>query len=459
MSDSRGPTQTLSRWGHRLLTTEDGSRRSLTGSIDGAPRWVAGLAAGLQAAILSLLVVVVPTVAAYVATSADPSNADVSWLAAVGVGSGFWLLGHGSPLTVGGVTVSLVPLGLTVLAAFCCYASARRSGRATRSGYAAGVGAYVAVALVVALLSGSSGVLPAVLGSACVSALGLGAGLLAQPGAPPLRRLSRPLWTRVPAPARTGAVAGAMALGALLLVSAGVVAAWVVGRRDAITEVWTSLGVDAVGGTVLVLAQAAIVPDVVVWALSYVVGPGFQVGTGTHLTPAEVVAGPLPAVPLLGALPEPGTVQPWEAWWPLVTVLVGAAVGWWLHRRLRHGEWWHPLVACLTTAAVAGIGAGVLAALARGSAGPGRMEQVGASGPLVGAAVAVGTLIGAAVVALPVNPEVRREASRRWNRVLTRDAGRWTPAAAPGAEPETDQLPAVTDQVRLPVGDDAEPRG
>jgi hypothetical protein len=408
--------------------------------------------------VLSLLVVVVPTVAAYVATSADPTNEDVSWSAAVGVGSGFWLLGHGAPLEVGDVTVSVVPLGLTLLAAFCCYASARRSGRPSRSGFGAGVTGYVAVALVVALLSGSSGLLRAVLGSAVLSAIGLGLGLLAQPGAPPLREVSRPLWRRLPAPARTGALAGARALGLLLLVAGGVVVAWLVGRRDAIAEVWTSLGVDAVGGAVLTLAQLAVVPDVVVWALAYIAGPGFEVGAGTHLTPAEVVAGPLPAVPLLGALPEPDTLQAWEAWWPVVTVLVGALVGWWMHRRLRNGEWWHPLVACLTTAGVAGAGAAVLAGLASGSAGPGRMGQVGASGLLVGAAVAIGTLLGAAAVALPVNAQVRREATRRWNRVRTRDGVRATqprtdsgqttepttePTTEATTEPMTEEVPAL----------------
>jgi hypothetical protein len=45
------------------------------------------------------------------------------------------------------------------------------------------------------------------------------------------------------------------------------------------------------------------------------------------------------------------------------------------------------------------------------------MSEVGASGVLVGAAVAIGVLVGSAVVALPVNAEVRSEASRRWQRV------------------------------------------
>ena len=52
----------------------------------GRPRWVAGVLAALQAALLSFLVIVLPAIAAYVATSADPSNDGVGWFRSVGVG-------------------------------------------------------------------------------------------------------------------------------------------------------------------------------------------------------------------------------------------------------------------------------------------------------------------------------------------------------------------------------------
>ncbi|WP_298456126.1 DUF6350 family protein [uncultured Cellulomonas sp.] len=455
---SWGPagTTTLSRWGHRLLTADDGSRRTLTGSVDGAPRWVGGLAAAMQGALLSLAVVVLPTVAAYVATSADPSNQDVGWQRAVGMGAGIWLLGHGAPLDVDGVRVSLIPLGLTAMAVFTCYASARRSGRATGAGYAVGVAGYVLLALVIALVSGHSGVVRAVAGSVCVAGLGLGAGLLAQPGAPRLRDLSRPLWRRVPSPARAGAAAGLMAAASLVVVASVIVAAWLVGGRLNIMAVTSSLGLDVVGGTVLTLSQLALVPVLVAWSLAYVVGPGFVVGAGTHLTASEVVSGPLPALPILGALPQPGATgawSTWSAWWPLLTVLIGAGVGWWLHTRLRRGEWWHPLVGCLTTAVVAGLGTGLLVGLAAGSAGPGRLTEVGGSGVLVGAAVALGTLLGSAVVALPFNPEVRSQASRRWRQVRAGDR------VATGAVPAIPTAPLLVDDAPSGGGtpDDAVP--
>ncbi len=137
----------------------------------------------LQAALLTFLVLTLPAVAAYVATSADPSNSGVGWFRSVGVGSALFLLGHGVPAQVGAVVVSLVPLGVTALALFVCYASARRSGLATWLSYGAGVGTYALVTVLVALASGVTGVGlgRALVGGLLVPAVGLGAGLLRRP--------------------------------------------------------------------------------------------------------------------------------------------------------------------------------------------------------------------------------------------------------------------------------------
>ncbi|RYV52274.1 hypothetical protein EUA98_04495 [Pengzhenrongella frigida] len=408
----------MAQAGRRVLTIGDRTPKDGGSGIDGAPRWAAGLAAGVQAAILSLAVVVAPTLAAYVATSADPTNDDVGWLRSVAVGAGIWLLGHGVPVAAGAVTVTLVPLGITLLALFACFASARRSGRAAWSGYAASVGGYVAVVTVVAIAvsAGALGVGRAVVGAAAIGAVGLGAGLLSQPGAPPLRTVSRPVWIRVPGFVRAGAAAGAVAIALLVGVAVTLTVVWIVAGRETITSVGQSLALDAIGGTVLAVAQLALVPNLVVWALAYVAGPGFVVGAGSHFAAGEVVAGPLPALPLLGALPAPGGSTDLTTWWPLALVGVGALAGWYLHSRLARGTWWHPVLASAVVAGVAGMGTGVLVSLASGSAGPARMTEVGASGLLVGLAVAAGVALGSVLVALPASIEVRAAVARAWGR-------------------------------------------
>ncbi|WP_250448517.1 DUF6350 family protein, partial [Actinotalea sp. C106] len=311
--------------------------------LDGAPRWVSGALAGFQGALLSLLVVVMPALAAYVVTSADPSNAEIGWPRSVAVGAALWLLGHGGPLTADGATISLVPLGITALALFTAYASARRSAHPAISSWVAATVAHVVAVLTVAALLGAAGpvgsgpaaVLRLVLGSTALAAVGLGAGMLRRGR---LRELARPVWTRIPALVRAGATGGLL-LSALLVGLAGLVASgWVISGRAAAGDVIEGLGVDTFGGLVLAVGQLAVAPNLVLWVLAWLVGPGFSVGAGTSYAPSEVVSGPLPALPILGALPTPGSGGGLVTWVPVLVVLAGAVAGWWLHRRLEAGR-------------------------------------------------------------------------------------------------------------------------
>ncbi|MEZ0448420.1 cell division protein PerM [Cellulomonas sp. ICMP 17802] len=398
----------------RRTLSDDAAPAFFTSALDGAPRWVAGVLSALQAALLSLLVLALPAVAAYVATSADPSNSGVGWFRSVGVGTSLWLLGHGVPAQVGAVTVSLVPLGVTVLAIFVCYASARRSGLATWPAYAAGIGTYTLVAVVLALLDGvsGSGLLRAVVGGAAVAAVGLGTGLLARPEAPALRDLTRRGWSRFPAPLRTGAAGGVLAAAALVLVAAAVATLWVVAGRATIGDVVRGLGLDAVGGVVLAVAELAYLPNLVVWALAWLTGAGFAVGDGTHFAPDGVVGGPLPAVPMLGALPTPDIAGPATSLVPLVLVVVGALVGWYLHRRLVTQRWWECLAACATAGVTAFVVVTLLVTAASGGVGPDRLSDVGAQGAWVGLLAGAGVLVGALLVALPGDRPLRAEVGR-----------------------------------------------
>ncbi|RMI09617.1 hypothetical protein EBM89_09530 [Cellulomonas triticagri] len=396
--------------------------RFFVSDLDGAPRWVGGTLAGLQAALLSLLVVVLPAIAAYVATSSAPATTGVPWTKAVQIASGLWLLAHGVPMTLA-PTVTLVPLGLTVLALFGCYASARRSGYATRSAYGAGVAAYVAVALVVGLATGvpllhlGAGLL----GAAVIAALGLGAGLMLRPEAPRFRDVVEPVRARLPESVAHGVAAGTAALALLVLLAALVTTVWVLSGRTAIGEVVTGLRLDAVGGIVLAVGELAYVPTLVLWSLAWLTGPGFAVGADTSFAVGGVQAGALPAVPLLGALPAPDVVGGVLLVVPVVTVLAGAAVALPLHRRLPSARATDPLVAGLVGGAVAGLGALVLSALARGGIGPGRMTELGPVPWAVALCVAGGVALGVLLVLLPADAHVRAWAVRVVRRVTRRE--------------------------------------
>ena len=111
--------------------------------------------------------------------------------------------------------------------------------------------------------------------------------------------------------------------------------------------------------------------------------------------------GPVPAFPLLAALPAPGPGPAWGPFLVVVPVLLGAAVGYLMIRR-------SPVFA-YETGALRGLGAGVLGGvlvgllvhLAGGAVGPGRMAEVGApfAATLVAATVSLGlgALAGAAL--------------------------------------------------------------
>lgn len=404
-----GPVSAVGTRTQPLRGRQPAGSEFFTSDIDGSPRWVVGAITGAQAAVLSLLALVLPAVAVYVSTAADPSNADASWLGAAGVGASLWLAGHGVPLQAAGAAVTLVPLGLSALALFACYASARRSGSPTWSAFGATVGAYAAIALVVALAvgDGPTDLARALLGGAGLCAAGTALGLLARPDAPRWVDLTRPVWTRWAHWLRAGAAAGLLAAAAVVLVASVLAGTLVVAGRATVTDVVRGLSLDAIGGAVLAVAELAFVPNLVGWCVAWLAGPGFSVGEGTRFAPDQVVSGPLPAVPLLGALPSSSWDGAAALVAPALVVVVGALVGWSLHRRLRSSAWWHAPAAVATAAVGAGALVAVLVGCASGGVGPGRMAVVGASWWLVGGAVALEVLVGAALVAVPADPHVR----------------------------------------------------
>ena len=378
---------------------------------------MSGLLAGTQAALLSVVVVAMPALAAYVATSADPANADVGWTQSVAVGAVLWLLGHGAVVDAGGATLSFVPLGITALAVFVAFASARRSAHPTRGAWLAGIGAYLGVVVVAMAALGSTGPLGAgpgavartLLGSSAVASVGLGLGQL-RPGV--LRDATAPVWSRVHPLLRASGVAGVLVVGVLVAVAATVTAGWVVAGRAAAGDVIDGLGLDMFSGALLALAQLAVAPNLVLWALAWVAGPGFSVGAGTLYSPTEVIAGPLPALPMLGALPADGTQTAAAQWAPLLVIAAGAVAGWWLHRRITVRSGWEPFAAATGAALCAGLCAGLLSLLAAGSAGPGRLADVGAPAGSVAVVVAGLSLGGALLAAVPTDHVVRERVAR-----------------------------------------------
>jgi hypothetical protein len=188
------------------------------------------------------------------------------------------------------------------------------------------------------------------------------------------------------AAAGTVAVASLLVAGALLLSYADIIA------------LYEGVHAGVLGGVALTLGQVAILPNLVVWATAWLVGPGFAIGAGSAVSPLGTNLGPLPAVPVLGALPTGDLAYGFLGL--LVPVLAGFLAAVVIRSRLSLPDGpgpTRPLALGAGIGIVGGILLGLLAWASAGAAGPGRLSIVGPDPLAVGCFAALE--IGLAAVA------------------------------------------------------------
>lgn len=178
----------------------------------------------------------------------------------------------------------------------------------------------------------------------------------------------------------TGARAGTAVVAGVVAVSAVLVAVLLAVNYAAVVSLYEGLHAEALGGFSLTLAEIAFMPNLVIWAASWLIGPGFAIGTGSSVSPLATQLGPVPAIPVLGALPTGELAFGFLGL--LVPVVVGflvAAVSW---PRLaaviepdRPVRW--IAASALAVGVTAGVLLGLLAWFSGGAAGPGRLVDVG----------------------------------------------------------------------------------
>lgn len=227
-------------------------------------------------------------------------------------------------------------------------------------------------------------------------------------------------WGPVPASAVRGA---AVAVVGVVAVSAVAVTLMVVLRGGEVVALFEAARIDVLGGVMITLGQLAYLPTVIVWAASWLAGPGFAVGTGTAVSPAGTQLGVVPGIPVFGLLPENSSM------WMLIVVLLpvaaGALAGWIVRSRLV----WEgtPLGLAQRGVIAAGIGAitagvaALAATLSSGSMGPGRMADAGPD-PVTFALVLGGeVMLGAAILLMSPRhrDELAEERTDRWIAEMT----------------------------------------
>jgi hypothetical protein len=337
----------------------------------------------------------------------------IFWRGAVDV----WLLGHGVDVTftldpatasalglAGADAPVVITIALLGFALLTLLLGARAGRRIAEAGHPrlGGLAAVVVVALLSAGITLTAlhpmarpSIWQGALLPALVFGIGLALGMLrhrrsaADSRRGPLGRLVATLSidTRAVAGAALRAGAGAAAL--VLLVSALTVTVRLVLGYAEVIRLYEALHTEVIGGIAVTALQIALLPDLVVWAAAWFAGPGFAIGTGSQVSPLGTALGPVPALPLFGAVPTADLPLAFAGL--LVPVLAGFFAGVAVRPALVRALDGVRLPTVAATALAGGaFGAlllGLLAWASAGSAGPGRLVDVGPSPWAVGFSV------------------------------------------------------------------------
>ncbi|MGH3696232.1 MAG: cell division protein PerM [Pseudonocardiaceae bacterium] len=359
----------------------------------------------ISAACLPAAISYLAAVAVFAALTAA-GGAESSVAAAARVGAMGWLAAHHVPLTIDGASLGVLPLLLTVLlGALVARGAARMAARCgldqpADAGWVVGaiasthgvLGAVLALVAIPVTVTAD----PALAAVACALVAGAAAvvGLVRPCGLLPVALRQAPDWVR------PGVDAGLWGLAVLLATGLGTVFIALVVSAFEVVEL---SGPDAGSVLGLIVLSLGYLPNAAIAGLSWLAGPGFSIGA-LSISPFAVHAGPVPAVPLLAALPQ-GPAQPWWGVSLVVPLLVGAAVG----RRcaITTSDRAQRLRILAVAATVMALGSAVLGALAGGRLGAAAFDPVEVPFGTLMLAVLAATLLGGSAATLLSPPAAR----------------------------------------------------
>ena len=400
------------------------------------PLWLQGALETGQAAIISALVVMAPVVAVWLTGGFRNDGVDVL----ARLAGQAWLLVHGVPLELtaagsdaaarpGSALLTLIPLGLTLIPFLLAWRAGQRLARASYTDqlWQALLGSWV----VYAAFGAATGFVcrtpdvvinlwHAMLVPLVPYAVGMVIGARREAGSwSRLIGVDAVDWiSRTSQHSRwagsylaSAAKAGFVGVLSALSLASGLLAVDLFIHWNLVVSVYEGLDAGATGGAILTIAQLGFLPNLAIFALAWVSGPGFAMGVGSQVGPLGTAVGPLPSIPVLAAVPSGPLDYAFVAL--VVPVLAGALAGWWF---LREGEnhfdewlsikirarWFTASVSTLALGVLVGLSAGLLAMglawLSRGSGGIGRLTEIGPdplwTGVWLAAEVGIGVVIG-----------------------------------------------------------------
>ena len=374
----------------------------------------------------------------------DPT---IDWLVPFRASADIWMMAHGTRLVVpagffGSVefpqfVVSMIPLGLSLLIAHLANRMGRRLTSAVElwPAWIAAALVYGGISLLLSLVAYNKFVYPVawqgtffppvflllfvVIGSLFGKRQAFGeAASLPEPAERVwvrdyLERNFNNLHWAIRAVSAPALRAGTGVVVILLAVSSVFIAVMMAVNWIQVIRLYEGLQVSFLGGVMITAGQLAILPNLVVFGASWFTGAGFQIGAGSLISPVATAVGPLPALPITSALPIGELSFGMIA---ILVPLVGAFVATILIRR--HADeirfefasaWSAAITLGLSIAVVASVEFGILALLASGGVGPGRLQVIGVN-PLLAAGVlfvevAVVSILAAFFSARPDAPD------------------------------------------------------
>ena len=280
--------------------------------------WARGVLAGIEAAFAGWALITVVTMIAYLTLRSNSWMNDTTPRDALGLGGDLWAAVIGGTSVVGGVHYRAIPTLVGALLIVLVRLLLRNTAGFPRSAALFAVPGFLLTSW---LLAGASGIYShwwtGTLGAILIPLIGsvwfVASGYSRDNEAPSMQH-----WIS------GGLKLGGLSVLALVAVSAvasviALVAGW--SRMAGIQEI---LGAASGADTAFIVgAQLLFAPTVMAWAASWWSGAGFLTATDSLHSPVVAGTGPIPPIPLLGAVPEtaPGM------WVILAPIMLGIGLG------------------------------------------------------------------------------------------------------------------------------------
>ena len=364
--------------------------------------WARALLCGIEACIFGWGIVMLFAIVAYWAIAANPWLGEMTWQSAIGLSGDAWAVTQGGAAKTGAAAIRVMPLVVAAVDVLILRGLLAGGRAFSPNAQWASIVGYTITAVILAGVSADHtpwwSVIP---GAIVISGIAAAWAYLSH---------LRPWESAAPGSAAYliwrglhQALLGFAAVLVMALVAMIVAVAAGAARIHGIRELLSPSVVDEVA---LGVAEAAFLPNALAWTASWLAGPGFVIGADAVHSPASAPIAPIPAIPMLGAMPETSL----SIAVVLIPIAVGVGIGALAAWRFREDT--VRAQAIVAAAAVVGFAVLVVFWMATSTMvlGDGRLAHVGPRIALATLLLTLEVMVVAQAVAIMSHPDFRSRA-------------------------------------------------